>query len=189
MGVVYWAPICTVIGIINLIVFGLQQVDGLGIHWGDYMLHPGNADPHQYFTSMFMHANWAHLTGNAFFLFAFGCGLEKRAGWLVFLLVYFISGLGGCLLYEQFGQGMPLVGASGAIFGIICSMAILDAKAFVVMPGAPLPVPVLLAAVFYIANEYSMLDKADSVAHYAHIGGGLAGAGVGLLVYKFTKRS
>jgi rhomboid family protein len=73
------------------------------------------------FTSMFLHGGWLHLLGNMLFLFVFGRSIEDRFGHLKFLVIYFLSGLGGALLHIVLNAGsrVPSIGASGAIAGIL----------------------------------------------------------------------
>lgn len=189
MGVVYWSPLCTTIGVLNLLVFLAEFLSPGAAFWPRLDFPASGAEPHQFITSLFKHANWVHLTSNAFFLFAFGCGLEKKIGILRFLAVYLVSGVGGCFLFSLFSQGGTMVGASGAIFGIICSMAFLDPKAFVVVPGMPLPVPIVIFSIAYLLQEYvmmgsMMIGSGDKIAHLAHIGGGLAGGALGRALHR-----
>ena len=189
MGVVSWTPVCTVIGVLNLLCFAVQCLlarDGLAA----YAFPADHPLWYQYVTSMFLHASWWHLTANAFILFAFGSALEKKAGSLVFLVIYLSAGISGNLLFQLVysGNGVGL-GASGAIFGIITSMVIADPMAMVVMPGAPLPLPIFIFAPLHLLNEVLLFMNStqapaggDKIAHMAHIGGGIAGALVGRLV-------
>jgi len=178
MGIVYFTPVCTFLGIANLLIFVLQYYTQWNWH---YLAFPSEgAQVHQYLTSLFLHGNWGHLTNNAFCLFAFGAALEKKSGSLGFIIIYLLSGIGGNLLFSLLEVHSSAIGASGAIFGIICSMVFADPKAFVMTPGTPLPLPIFLFAPYYIMNEfYAMGDQTTNVAHAAHIGGGIFGALVG----------
>lgn len=73
-----------------------------------------------FFTSMFMHAGFVHLAGNMLFLFIFGDNVEGRLGHLGYLFAYLACGLAAVLLFQVLAPGSttPLVGASGAIFGV-----------------------------------------------------------------------
>jgi len=178
MGVIYFTPVCTLIGLLNFGFFLLQKFSKW--NWQSYAFNPEYTLPYQYLSSLFLHSDWRHLTNNAFCLFAFGAVLEKKIGALGFLTIYFISGMGGNLLFSLMETQTLAIGASGAIFGIICSMIFTDPKAFVMTPGTPLPLPILLFAPIYIGNEVlAMADHATNVAHAAHVGGGLFGAFIG----------
>lgn len=186
MGIVYWTPICTSLGIINFLVFIGQVYLAHIVPWENFHFPSENPLWYQYLTSLFLHGSWVHLTNNAFCLFVFGCSLEKKIGTFAFIIVYFISGIGGNILFQIFESNAYGIGASGAIFGIICSMAFTDPKAFVVTPGAPLPLPIILFAPLYIGNEFIALGgDTSNISHIAHIGGGIAGAFVGRWLSKY----
>lgn len=178
MGVVYFTPVCTCLGVLNLLFFLSQQY--LEWAWQDFGFPSEGAQWYQYVTSMVLHGNWQHLTNNAFCLFAFGAVLEKKIRSIRFLVIYIISGIGGNVLFSLLESNTLAIGASGAIFGIICSMIFTDPKAFVITPGIPLPLPILLFAPFYIGNEViAISDQSTNIAHAAHVGGGIFGALVG----------
>lgn len=189
MGVVYWSPVCTLIGLINLAVHLLAVYNGFDTK--PYHFYSSNPLWYQYLSSIFIHLDWQHLTGNAFFLFAFGCQLEKKINPLFFILLFLLSGVGGNAAFQYFNPTGQVIGASGAIFGIICATAFLDYKALVVAPGAPLPVPIFIFCCFYLYNEFAMAqgDPSTQVAHIAHIGGGVAGAVVALGSRRFFGKS
>lgn len=188
MGVVYWSPLCTTIGILNLICFVIQTQFSAVFPWQPYAFPSENPEWYQYITSVFLHGSWTHLTSNAFYLFAFGCVLEKKVGASVFLIIYFLSGIGGNIFFQLFQSGSSAIGASGAIFGIICSMVFADPKAFVVTPGAPLPLPIFLFSIIYVGNEFMMLGGESNISHISHIGGGFVGALVAKLIISFFSK-
>src|SRR5262245_20578501 len=72
-------------------------------------------------TSMFLHGGWAHLGGNMLYLWIFGDNLEKAMGHLRFVVFYLVCGVAAGLAHILFnsGSGVPTVGASGAISGIL----------------------------------------------------------------------
>lgn len=191
MGVVTWTPLCTSIGVANFICFLLQML--FQDQWSAYAFPADDPQWFQYVTSLFLHGHWLHLTSNAFFLFAFGCALEKKVSPLVFAVIYFGSGVGGNVLFQMTESIAIGIGASGAIFGIICSMAIADPKALVITPGAPLPLPIVVFAPLYVLNEVFLMSqvyvdgKGTEISHIAHIGGGVAGALVAYLVIRKAK--
>ena len=188
MGIVYWTPFCTAVGIINLLVFGLQYFNLLP--WRNLAFPADNANGIQYFSSLFLHGSWSHLTNNAFCLFAFGCALEKKVGTFKTAIIYFASGVGGNVLFSLLQTGQMAIGASGCIFGLICSLVFTDPKALVLSPGTPLPIPIVLFAPLYVVNEIFQLgDNSSAIAHTAHIGGGIAGALIGKLIGLQQKKS
>ncbi len=73
------------------------------------------------FTSMFLHAGWAHIIGNMLFLWAFGKSLEDAMGHTKFLAFYLICGIAAGITHVAFNlyTTLPTVGASGAIAGVM----------------------------------------------------------------------
>ena len=145
----------------------------------------------------FLHGGWMHLIGNMVFLLICGFAVEAALGSGRFLLFYLLSGICGGLLYggvELYrGEGgMPLVGASGAISGVMAMYLVLFRLQkieffywFFVFIGY-FRAPALLILPFYIGNElYSfMTEQHASVAYMAHVGGFLGGAAlVGLALF------
>ena len=136
-------------------------------------------------TTMFLHANLSHILGNMITLFFLGIPFERRVGWKKFLLIYFISGIGGSLVFSIVNPGpFILVGASGAIFGILGAFASAYPFDEIVMP---LPVffiafltriKVLYAAIFFGLFEFLFVLLSygyDNIAHLAHVGGLVTG--------------
>src|SRR5258708_14800532 len=79
------------------------------------------------FTSMFMHAGWAHILGNMLFLLVFGLHVERSMGGIRYLAFYFICGLGANALEiaTSIDSNAPGLGASGAIAGILAAYLVL----------------------------------------------------------------
>jgi membrane associated rhomboid family serine protease len=80
--------------------------------------------PYQLFTHMFLHGSWLHIIGNMWFLWVFGDNVEDRLGKFKYLLFYVLSGLGAAVIQSlvSFLTGavhVPMVGASGAISGVL----------------------------------------------------------------------
>jgi rhomboid protease GluP len=107
------------------------------------------------FTSMFLHANPAHLGGNVLFLLIFGTSLEEQVPREKWLVIYLLSGLAGNIMFLFLGGDAVGVGASGAIWGLL---------------GAAGGVKGLVGMVFYIG-----LDIFSGGGFLAHAGGVVAG--------------
>jgi len=80
--------------------------------------------PYQLFTHMFLHGSWLHIIGNMWFLWVFGDNVEDRLGKFKYILFYVLSGLGAAVIQSlvSFLTGavhVPMVGASGAISGVL----------------------------------------------------------------------
>ncbi len=143
-------------------------------------------------TSQFLHADWLHLLGNMLFLFTFGDNVEDAMGHIRFLIFYILSGIAGALTYVLFDSGSqsPLIGASGAISGVVAAYLMLYPKVHIF--GLALNViPVRIKALYvlgaWLAMQvgYSFIQSDGNVAYTAHMGGAVAGA---LLVGLFKAR-
>jgi membrane associated rhomboid family serine protease len=127
--------------VVNILVFLFGYVDRSGVLMyfyliPDYVLQAGAW--WQVVTYMFVHASWSHIFFNMLALFIFGIQVERHMGSTEFLLFYFVCGIGAGIVTLFFnsatGQGMvPVVGASGAIFGLLLAFAAFfpDARIFV----------------------------------------------------------
>lgn len=164
-------------------------------------------------THMFMHGGWWHLFLNMFTFLMFGCTLERQWGPKKFLLFYFITGLGAAALhmgvmYLQMHHYMgiaaeggiaaaearaairtltslPMVGASGAIYGVLMGFAMLFPDTVMVLLFPPIPLKAKWWILIFIAIELltGVFELHDGVAHFAHLGGML----LGWLMIKYWK--
>ena len=136
------------------------------------------------FTSMFIHDGILHILGNMFVFFFMGVAFEERIGRGKFLLIYLVAGVCGALAHSvlNWGSTTVLVGASGAIFGILGGFAYAYPWDEIVMP---IPVGIMIVTrikVLYAAILFALFETVivlvgttDSTAHYAHFGGLIAG--------------
>lgn len=134
------------------------------------------------FTHMFLHGNGMHLGVNMLGLFLLGPDLERTFGTVSFLCLYLLSGLLGgvgymLISYGLLGQVHPVVGASGAIMGILGAIvAIYPQRVYVILPlmiplrASTLAVLMLTAHVFFMFTPYG-----GRVAYDVHLYGGLTG--------------
>jgi len=145
------------------------------------------------FTSMFMHAGWLHLIGNMWTLYIFGDNVEDVLGRGHFLVFYLTCGIAALLAHILFaaGSATPLVGASGAIAGVMGAYFSLFPGArvltlvpiFIVFTVIELPAYVFLGFWFvlqFFQGAFSIVGPAagGGVAWWAHVGGFLAGMGL-----------
>ena len=118
-------------------------------------------------SSVFLHGSFEHLFYNMFALVMFGLILEKVLGSKNFLIIFFLSGLfaslGAILFYDA------ALGASGAIYGIMGSLAIVRPKMTVYMGFAPMPM--IIAVALWAAGDLIGLFAPGQVAHAAHLFG------------------
>lgn len=152
----------------------------------------------QLVTHMFMHADFGHLFFNMLGLFFFGPQVETTLGHKRFLSMYLICGLGAWVLfnlvrwYEFNYTGLPLVeantpmlGASGAIFGVLAAFGYLFPKRQIFMLFPPVALPAGLYVALYAIAEliYGIGPFSTGIAHFAHLGG-MVGAIILLLAWK-----
>ncbi len=138
------------------------------------------------FSSMFMHGGWMHLIGNMLFLWIYGNNVEDYFGPVRFIFFYLISGLAAIGLYTLFGPNsqIPLVGASGAIAGVMGAYMVLHPKAkitclffFFFIQFITLPAKIVLGIWFGYQLLMSLVGSSTGggVAWMAHVGGFLFG--------------
>jgi membrane associated rhomboid family serine protease len=129
------------------------------------------------FTYMFLHAGMGHILFNMLGLFFFGPRLEVKLGARGFLGLYFLSGLGAAAFSFLFAWNAPVVGASGAVYGILMGFAMFWPKEPIYI-WAVLPVQARwLAAALVLISLYSGISGSGAgVAHFAHLGGLAVGA-------------
>ena len=147
--------------------------------------------------SLFLHAGWSHLLGNMLFLWIFGNNVEDRLGRLAYLGFYIAGGTLAALAQVVIDptSDVPLVGASGAIAATLGAYIVLYPRAritslvFLGILAQLIDVPAVVVLGFWFALQ--LLDGVASlgattaqggVAFFAHIGGFLAGALVGVLI-------
>jgi membrane associated rhomboid family serine protease len=147
----------------------------------EYVVIPETAT---YVTYAFLHANFLHLAGNMLFLWVFGDNIEDAVGHWRYLAFYLLAAAGGGLAHSLFNASstMPLIGASGAVAGIVGAYLLLHprVKLWVLLLGKiPFRLPavyVLVAwAVFQVANLFIAAPDDENIAWLAHIGGFIAG--------------
>lgn len=156
----------------------------------------GNFMPIQLVTHMFMHASLSHLFFNMLGLFFFGPWLERLWGSKKFLIFYLFSGLGGLVghLLLGFDYSYPVdqvvLGASGAVVGIVVGFALNFPEQKIMLLIPPMPVKAKYLAIFYVGYDLFMgLTNASSgIAHFAHLGGALFGFLLILFWRKFPTR-
>lgn len=157
---------------------------------------PGLPAPLTLLTSMFQHGGWMHLAGNMWFLHLFGDNVEDRLGHLRYLLFYLGAGLcaAGLQVALDPGSTIPIVGASGAIAGVLGAYlawyprARIDTLVFLGIFIRRMDLPALWFLGFWFLGQLlGILGPAGGVAYGAHIGGFLAGLAVGFGAGKKTR--
>jgi membrane associated rhomboid family serine protease len=177
----------------------LTNVWAPGVVTAGYGLVPARlmADPtgelFTVFSSMFMHGSWAHVGGNMLFLYIFGDNVEEALGHGRYALFYLLCGVAAAVaqvLVDPFSH-MAMVGASGAIAGILGAYLVLHPRAPIVMLNTVLPLWLLLGVtvvfpawlaigMWFLLNIFGGLGSlgmgfGDGVAYFAHVGGFVTG--------------
>ena len=149
------------------------------------------------FSSMFMHAGFAHLFGNLLFLWIFGDNVEEALGHVRFLAFYLVCGVLAAFaqIALNLGSQVPSLGASGAIAGVLGAYIVLFPRqrvrvllgyALVRMPAV---VVIGLWAAFQFVNgagQIGQTEETGGVAYAAHVGGFIAGLGLALALPRRT---
>jgi membrane associated rhomboid family serine protease len=137
-------------------------------------------------TSGFLHINWMHLLFNLFSILIFSGVLIGQLGALKFLVIYFVSLIGGnlfSLLVHRHHGAYSSVGASGAICGVIFASIALFPGMGMGLFFLPISIPGwLFGLLFVLFSIYGIRSKRDNVGHEAHLGGALVGMLVALLM-------
>ena len=196
------------------VVLGFKGIDlsnWLGLH---YFQAPGFAF-WQPVTYMFMHGNFGHLFFNMFALWMFGAAVENYWGVKKFLIYYFVAGVGAAVVYElwqyidfnyimhvqdysgvqislketisvdQFMNRFTMVGASGAVYGLLLAFGMLFPNSLIYIYFL-IPVKAKWFVLIYGGIEvlYCIFASSDGIAHIAHLGGML----FGLLLILFWRK-
>lgn len=137
-------------------------------------------------TSGFLHLDVNHLLFNMLTLFFFSPAIEHSLGELQFLLIYFASLVGGnlvALYFQRHNYNYSAVGASGAISGLVFAAIALFPGIRMSLIFIPIPMPGWLFGLAYVLYSiYGIRSQRDNVGHEAHLGGGLVGLLVAVLL-------
>src|SRR6478736_10037833 len=188
-----------------LFVQGAGNGDAVAASVHNYGLIPGQlmlkVAPEHLLSSMFLHGSWGHILGNMWFLFIFGDNVEEAFGHLKSFIFYLVAGLVAAALQVAMEPGsmIPMVGASGAISGVLGAYLVLYPRARVhnllflgfYLTTIRLPAWVMLG--YWIALQVlgGIMAKAGEggTAFWAHIGGFGAGVILGFLFGTRIKRA
>lgn len=141
-------------------------------------------------TYMFLHGGFSHLFFNMFSLWMFGRALEYEMGWKRFLTYYMVCGVGAAIFQMGIAQidlanmevgsmswlyymGIPTVGASGAVFGLLLAFGMMYPNATISLIFPPISMKAKWFVIVYGVLELllGVSGSMDSVAHFAHLGG------------------
>jgi membrane associated rhomboid family serine protease len=188
-------PVVTVSLIaLNVLVFVFQSLlsdRGLHLFFSNFALIPADFSVVTVFTAMFLHAGLAHLAGNMLFLWIFGDNIEDRLGHGRFVWFYLICGFAAAFAQTALNPDspVPMVGASGAIAGVMGAYLILFPHSRIVMlfpfPPIVFELPAVLFLVMWFAIQFlngvgtlpvfGARGLSGGVAFWAHVMGFAAG--------------
>ncbi len=185
---------------LNVLVFFYQALSSQGLAYhlyrmgaipyeitrlltGHFQVHLGYLPrlfpPLTLLTSMFLHGSLLHLLGNMLYLWIFGNNVEDFLGHFRFIFFYLISGLGASFVHIIFhpSSKVPVIGASGAIAGVLGAYFLLYPRARVLTLVFIwiLPVPAFLILGLWFVGQVMNIGLGGGVAWFAHIGGFLIG--------------
>jgi hypothetical protein len=169
--------ICIVIFLLSLVVPTDIIRNYLALN-PDYVMQR----PWTLLTHMFVHANFNHLFFNMLVLFFFGMELERRVGETKFLEIYILSGIVAALGQMMVSGGF-MVGASGALYGVMGCLAIIAPEIRVLLFFI-FPLSIRALVVLYALMDLLFFGSPDNIAHMAHIVGLLVGLAFGLQMKK-----
>jgi len=148
----------------------------------------GEANPLTFISSMFMHGGWMHIIGNMWFLWIFGDNVEDVMGPIRFTLFYLLCGLAAAStqIVTDVNSIVPMVGASGAIGGVMGAYALIYPRAhvhtfvFLGFYATTIAVPAIFMLGYWFIVQLlgglpALGQTGGGVAFWAHIGGFLAG--------------
>lgn len=179
----------------------LQHVSAYDLFTFRYGFRPADASLLTLFTSLFLHGGWMHIIGNMLFLWIFGDNVEYRLGRFGYLVTYLGTGVFATLFFALFvpHSQVPLIGASGAISGVLGCYFLWyprnRVKTFLFL--FPFILGTYLIPARWVLGFFLLVDNllpfllsrggaGSGVAHGAHIGGFLAGLAVAWLVDRFA---
>ncbi len=178
---------------VNVIMFIATLVNREFMMGTFAMFYPASPYFHwwQPVTHMFMHANFWHIFFNMYTLVMFGMVVERQLGTKKFLIFYAITGLGAVALHTGVewleltymnGHAMeamytPMVGASGAVYGVLVAFAMLYPQARMTLLFPPITLDAKWMVIIFIGIELltGITGTQMGIAHFAHLGGALFG--------------
>lgn len=165
----FWIIVSTLL----LFFLGLQESATLPLYPADFL----SGAYWQAVTYMFLHASLFHITSNMFIFLIFAFPVERSLGTTKFLLLYLISGVSSALFFLLLeATGLPLVGASGAVFGVMTAYAVLYPKNWIfIPPGLPLPALPAIILIMLFETFLGIFSVQPDIANFGHVGGIITG--------------
>lgn len=179
-----------------ILSFFLEMVPGIGY----FYVNAFQFDPNSLFTRpwtlvtyIFLHTGLLHLLFNMLVLYFFGTALENRIGNRQLLSVFFTAGVLSAIGYTFLSQPIfnispgPMMGASGAIYGVFAALTVLDPDIRVYVYFVPMKLK--HALVLFALFDFLMVNSSDMIAHTAHLSGLFVGLYMGFRIKKIQEDS
>ncbi len=172
-------PLVRTLVIINVVIFLLQNFASQ-FYITEYLslwpLGTPYFEPYQFFSYMFAHGSFGHIFFNMLAFASFAPILEQYWGEKKFLFFYLATGIGAGIIYGVVnyfffpGQVGPMLGASGALYGILMAFGLVfpDLELMLLFPPIPIKAKYM---VFVMGGITFFMDRSGTVAHLAHFGG------------------
>jgi len=178
-------PVTQALLIANVAIY-LLEAGGMAALGGLALWPPGDFgsqfEPWQLVTYAFLHGSLTHIVFNMLGLYMFGAEIERLFGSRFFALYYFacvVAAAVSHLVVSSWigGPPVPMVGASGGVYGLLLAFAIYfpHRKVVLLFPPIPLPARVFVGAFAALELFFGITQTAAGVAHFAHLGGMLGG--------------
>ena len=172
---------------LTVIISGLPLVGAMDVlFFKQLLLHKENFAATQLVSYQFFHAGLVHLIGNMLFLFVFGNAVNARLGHVLYLLAYLAAGVVSGLVWLLVGRGDYLLGASGAIMGVLGLFLVYYPKNDVrvgwwilVRVGSFYMSAIFLMLIYFALDLLGALRGSDAVAYVGHLGGWATGFAIG----------
>lgn len=194
---IFISPTLTIIALC-ILSFIVELLPGIGpLYLNAFEFNPGSIGsiltrPWTLVTYIFLHSGFLHIFFNMFVLFFLGTTLEKIVGKKQFLVIFFASGILSAIGYSFLSYPIfnippgPMIGASGAIYGVFAALTMLepDLRVYVYFVPMKLKYALLLFALF----DFLMVNSSDMIAHTAHLSGILVGLYIGSRIKNTQQR-
>jgi membrane associated rhomboid family serine protease len=188
-------PVTQALLIANVIVFLLQSGSGLPILKWFALWPPGGVvsyfEPWQMVTYGFLHGDIAHIVFNMFGLYTFGASVERLFGSRFYALYYLACVVSAALCHLVVtswmgGQQVPMVGASGGVYGLLLAYGLYfpHQRVMLLIPPIPMNARTLVIVFAALSVVLGVTGSQAGVAHFAHLGGMLGG----WLMIEYRKR-
>ena len=160
----------------NIVVYFLERTASGFVQYLVFVPNQVLLQPWTLVTYMFVHAGTTHILFNMLALYFFGPRVEERLGSRRFITLYFLSGIAGAMLSMVFAPRAPIVGASGAVFGVMLAFATFwPTDQIYIMGILPLEARIAVLLMAAAALWSGIQGSRSGVADFAHLGGFVGG--------------